>query len=86
MSNQDPIRVKVTFVDPSKRRVNKILYLLLAFFLGDFGIHKFYIGQTLKGVIYFLFSWSFIPGLLSFISAVRVLLFEHADTDGMVYL
>jgi hypothetical protein len=26
--------------------VNKIIYIVLAFFLGGFGVHKFYAGKT----------------------------------------
>ena len=29
-------------------QVNKVIYILLALFLGSFGIHKFYAGKTCK--------------------------------------
>ena len=29
--------------------VNKIIYIVLAFFLGGFGVHKFYAGKTMSG-------------------------------------
>ena len=35
---------------------NKNTYALLAFFLGGFGAHKFYVGQTGKGILYFLLA------------------------------
>ncbi len=38
---------------------NKFLAALLAFFLGAFGIHKFYLGENFGGILYFLFSWTF---------------------------
>jgi TM2 domain-containing membrane protein YozV len=40
--------------------------LLICFFGGYFGIHKFYLGQNVQGVLYLIFSWTFIPGLISF--------------------
>lgn len=41
--------------------------VLLALFLGTFGIHKFYLGETGWGVAYVLFSWTGIPAIAGFI-------------------
>lgn len=46
---------------------NKTTTILLAFFLGGFGIHQFYLGQTKKGIFYLLFFWTLIPFLIAFI-------------------
>ena len=40
----------------------------LCLFLGGFGIHKFYLDQAGKGILYLLFCWTCIPGILAFIS------------------
>lgn len=64
-------------------KVNKIIYILLAFFLGSFGIHKFYEGKNIKGVIYLLLCWTFIPGLLGIIEAILMAL-KPADSNGLV--
>ncbi|MBD2482863.1 NINE protein [Planktothrix sp. FACHB-1365] len=53
---------------------NKIVAALLAFFLGIFGVHKFYLGENLGGVVYLLFSWTFIPGFLAFFDFLGLLL------------
>lgn len=45
---------------------DKTTAALLAFFLGGFGAHKFYLDQTGKGLLYFLFSWTFIPAFVAF--------------------
>jgi TM2 domain-containing membrane protein YozV len=34
---------------------------ILALFLGWIGIHKFYLGQSIWGLFYLLFCWTFIP-------------------------
>ncbi|WP_213277470.1 TM2 domain-containing protein [Chryseobacterium indologenes] len=40
---------------------------LLAFFLGGLGIHRFYLGQNIMGILYLVFCWTFIPALIAFI-------------------
>jgi TM2 domain-containing membrane protein YozV len=42
---------------PYVRRVNKILYILMAFFFGAIGVHRFLRGQVGWGVIMILASW-----------------------------
>jgi len=53
---------------------SKILAAVLAVFLGNFGIHKFYLGQIGQGILYVVFSWTFIPALLELVDAARYLL------------
>jgi len=43
---------------------------LLAFFLGGIGIHKFYLGRPFQGIIYLLFFWTLIPGIIAFIEFI----------------
>jgi len=45
----------------------KIVALLLCWFFGWLGAHKFYLGQTGFGILYVLFSWTLIPGLVAFV-------------------
>ena len=44
--------------------VNKVIYILLAVFLGSFGIHKFYAGKPIQGLLHILFCWTAIPHVL----------------------
>ena len=48
---------------------NPTLAVVLALFLGGLGIHKFYLGQVGMGILYLLFSWTFIPSLVAFVEA-----------------
>lgn len=64
-----------------KHKVNKIAYVLLAFFLGGFGIHKFYAGHIFLGVLYLLFFWTFIPGFVAFIEFI-IGICKTADENG----
>lgn len=45
---------------------NRLVALILTFFAGAFGIHKFYLGENFAGIMYFLFSWTLIPTVLAF--------------------
>lgn len=58
---------------------NRVIAAVLAFFLGSLGIHKFYLGKTLQGVLYILFSWTSIPFFISFVEAILYLLSSDED-------
>lgn len=47
--------------------VSKAALLLLTFFLGGLGAHKFYLGKYWQGTLYLLFCWTYIPGLVALI-------------------
>ena len=47
---------------------------LLAIFLGGLGAHKFYLGQTVQRVVFFLLAWTGIPELIGIIDVVLILL------------
>jgi TM2 domain-containing membrane protein YozV len=55
------------FAEYEAAKKDEVVGVLFALFLGSFGIHKFYMGETGWGVLYLLFSWTGIPGLLGFI-------------------
>jgi len=48
-------------------RRDEVVGILLALFLGDFGVHHFYLRRTGLGILYLCFFWTGIPGLLGFI-------------------
>ena len=49
---------------------SKITAGILALLLGGFGIHKFYLGKPLQGILYILFSWTFIPAIVAAIEGI----------------
>lgn len=53
---------------------NRTVAALLAFFVGGFGFHRFYLGRAVSGVLYLIFCWTFIPAILAFIETIRLLL------------
>jgi len=56
---------------------NKLVAGLLAIFLGGLGIHKFYLGKGLQGVLYLVFFWTFIPAIIGFVEGVNYLLMSE---------
>lgn len=53
---------------------DKWLAALLALLLGGFGIHKFYLGNNIAGLLYLLFSWTLIPTVLAFFDFIGLVL------------
>lgn len=49
---------------------NKTTAALLALFFGNFGVHKFYLGEASSGILYLIFCWTLIPGLIAFVEAL----------------
>lgn len=65
--------------------VNKIAYVLLAFFLGGLGVHKFYAKKTMAGILYFIFCWTGIPALISLVEAIMALT-KDGDANGNIII
>lgn len=53
-----------------RKGADKTALALIAFFLGGFGGHKFYVGKYGQGILYLLFCWTGIPGLVAFIEFI----------------
>lgn len=69
---------------------NKFAAAILAFFLGGFGVHKFYLGENFGGILYLLFCWTFIPAILAFFDFLGLLLmsdqaFNAKFNPGVAY-
>ena len=58
--------------------------ILLRFFLGGLGIHKFYLGQAGQGLLYVLFCWTLIPAFIALIEFI-LLLFMSDKTFAAKY-
>jgi TM2 domain-containing membrane protein YozV len=56
--------------------------IILCFFLGGLGIHKFYLGQGVAGFFYILFCWTFIPSLIAFCEFFILLLMSDREFDS----
>lgn len=52
---------------------NKVVAGLFAILLGGIGVHKFYLGRPIQGLLYLLFCWTFIPAILGLIEGIMYL-------------
>ncbi len=60
---------------------NKLVAGIFALVLGSLGVHKFYLGKTFQGILYLIFSWSMIPGLIGFVEGIMYLTMSDEDFD-----
>ena len=63
--------------------VSKVVYCILAFFLGGIGIHKFYAGRTGAGITMLLFCWTGIPAIIAFVDFI-IGLTKKSDSNGNI--
>ena len=55
------------YAEYERARKDEVVGVLLALFLGGFGIHQFYLRRNGLGVLYLLLSWTGIPALIGFV-------------------
>ena len=53
-----------------RKSVSKTALLLITFFLGSMGAHKFYLGKWVQGIFYLLFFWTYIPTLIALVEFI----------------
>jgi len=58
---------------------NRTIALLITFFGGAFGLHKFYLGKNFAGILYFVFSWTGVPMVLTFFEFLGLLFMTDND-------
>ena len=52
------------------KKLSKAVLLLITFFTGGIGGHKFYVGKTMQGILYLVFFWTSIPGFIALVEFV----------------
>lgn len=59
---------------PAERGKSRVKAGVLGILLGSFGAHKFYLGQTALGILYLVFFWAYIPGIIGLIEGISYLI------------
>ena len=65
-----------------KRKSKKTATILAFPILGSLGIHKFYLGQIGQGILYFIFSFSLIPAIISLFEFISYLSMSTEKFDS----
>jgi hypothetical protein len=61
-SNKKELPIEnTTYSDSIVKMKSKNTVSFLALFLGGIGVHRFYLGQTAKGILSLIFFWTCIP-------------------------
>ncbi|MBR0145177.1 MAG: TM2 domain-containing protein [Eubacterium sp.] len=65
----------------SGRKKSRTIAGVLAIFTGAIGLHKFYLGNWKKGIVYLLFFWTGVPAALGLLEGAH-LLGSDAEPEG----
>ena len=74
-----PMRRSATQLQPIRKFRNRTIAAVTAFFFGGLGIHKFYLGNALAGLVYLLFCWTLIPSLVGMFEGIRYALMNEGE-------
>ena len=65
--------------------VNKGMYIGLCLFLGGVGLHKFYAGKWVQGLLYLAFSWTWVPVVLALFDLLGAI-FKRTNEHGEIWV
>lgn len=63
--------------------VSKGTYIALCLFLGGVGLHKFYVGKWVMGLLYLALSWTGISVVLALFDLL-IAMFKTPDSQGEI--
>lgn len=58
---------------------NRYVAAVLAFFLGGLGVHKFYLGKFMQGIIYLVFCWTYVPAIVALVECIMYLFMSDTE-------
>ncbi|HAC65806.1 MAG TPA: hypothetical protein DCF68_20315 [Cyanothece sp. UBA12306] len=61
---------------------NRFIAILITFFGGGFGLHKFYLNENVAGILYLIFSWTFIPSIIAFFEFLGLVFMDDQTFDA----
>jgi TM2 domain-containing membrane protein YozV len=60
---------------------NKVALVLITFFFGAIGGHKYYVKKHGLGILYLLFIWTAIPSIVAFVEFVIYIIKSEEDLE-----
>ena len=70
---QQVAQAPVSGLNPSWPVKSKTVAGILGIFFGGLGLHKFYMGKPLMGILYLCLSWTFVPEVIGFFEGISYL-------------
>ena len=70
---QQVAQATVSGINPSWPVKSKTVAGILGIFFGGLGLHKFYMGKPLMGILYLCLSWTFVPVVIGFFEGISYL-------------
>jgi TM2 domain-containing membrane protein YozV len=67
---------------PGGRGKQKVVAGILALFLGALGVHHFYLGSTMAGVICLLSNFLCLGGIFALVEGIMLLVMNDAEFDA----
>lgn len=67
-----------------KKKTKKLWYCIIILLFGSIGVHKFYAGHSIQGIIYMCLCWTGISEILTLIDLINAL-FEKSE-DGFIFV
>ena len=68
-----------------KKKTKKIWYCIIILLFGSLGIHKFYAGHALAGIIYLLLCWTGVSEFLTIVDLI-IACMKDSDENGYIYV
>ena len=70
---QQVAQATVSGINPSWPVKSTTVAGILGIFFGGLGLHKFYMGKPLMGILYLCLSWTFVPEVIGFFEGISYL-------------
>ncbi len=65
-------------------KINKILYLVIIFFLGSLGIHKYLNGRILPGIVQLILSFILVGSIIALVEFIWGIIKLEKDENGEI--
>ena len=66
----------------SVKKKDRVTAAILALVLGGLGVHHFYLGNVLVGIVYLIFCLTFVPAIIAFVEFIVFLCMSNESFDA----